>query len=276
MRPNKGADISDDFFIDDATRIVRLSEEHGTVLRLIGALAVRIHSPQFASLHRQLGRLGGTRSFSDVDFLAYSRQRGKVRELFERVMRYQPDNYIIALFGNSRLVYYHPEDLYHVDIFFDKLEFSHDIIFGSEPSSGRLELDYPTISLADMFLEKIQIHEIEEKDMKDIFVLLRAHEIGDEDEKELLNARHIAQVLANDWGFWYEARLNIGKFRVFAQNCCSRNKVSTEDYGNVLSKIDAISMYMDEEPKTGKWQKRAKHGAQKPWWRVVEELTRGT
>jgi len=61
---------------------------------------------------------------------------------------FRPDSVINGFFGDRRLIYYEPSDKFHVDIFLDKLEFSHDVIFGKKPGDGRLELDYPTIALA--------------------------------------------------------------------------------------------------------------------------------
>lgn len=52
-------------------------------------------------------------------------------EFFEKVLKFKYDLITRALFLQERLIYHHPKDLYHVDIFFDRLEFSHDVNFGS-------------------------------------------------------------------------------------------------------------------------------------------------
>jgi hypothetical protein len=68
-----------------------------------------------------------------------------------------------------------------VDVFFDKLLVAnHPIDF-----KGRLELDYPTITVTDMLLEKIQMWEaFSVKDLKDCLLLLKAHSIGEETAKK--------------------------------------------------------------------------------------------
>jgi hypothetical protein len=43
----------------------------------------------------------------------------------------------------------------------------------------RLEKDYPTIPLEELMLEKLQIVKINEKDIKDLIVLILEHEIGE-------------------------------------------------------------------------------------------------
>ena len=52
----------------------------------------------------------------------------------------------------GRYLFENPDNKRHIDIFFDKLEFCHIIDF-----RGRLEIDYPTISLSDILLQKMQI-----------------------------------------------------------------------------------------------------------------------
>src|SRR5207245_5985659 len=75
------------------------------------------------------------------------------------------------------LVYYEGANRFHVDIFLDKLEFSHDVLFGKKPGNGRQELDSPTITLTDMVLEKLQIHRIARKDLVDLIVLFLGHDV---------------------------------------------------------------------------------------------------
>ena len=137
-----------------------------------------------------------------------------------------------------------------------------------------MELDSPTIPLADLVLEKTQIHEINEKDLKDLIVLIRAHEIGETDEKEVINAKYIAKVLAQDWGFWYDATMNLNKVKAMAKKCLKEGKLTEEDYNDVVKKIDKILEYIEKEPKSKKWKKRAKVGTKKKWWRDVEEVVR--
>jgi hypothetical protein len=52
-------------------------------------------------------------------------------------------------------------------IFLNKLEVSHILDFDNKPGSGSLELDYRTIS-TDPVLEKLQIPEINRKDLIDV------------------------------------------------------------------------------------------------------------
>ena len=267
--------VPDEVFINDAYRIVNEAQKKGIIIRVIGAVAIRIHSKDFEELHKRLGRLGeGKQNFSDIDFVGYSKQKKLIEKFFEKDIGFIPDKRINLLFGHKRLIFYHPKNWYHSDIFFDALEFSHDIFFGKAPGKGRLELDSPTIPLSDLVLEKLQIHEINEKDIKDLIVLFRAHDIGETDEREVINAKYIAKILADDWGFWYDATTNLKKVKLFAKRYLEDNKIGQEDYHDVVKKIDLLLDYIDKEPKTKRWKKRAKIGTKKMWWRPVEEVIR--
>uniref|UniRef100_A0A7J3SPE8 Nucleotidyl transferase AbiEii/AbiGii toxin family protein n=1 Tax=Fervidicoccus fontis TaxID=683846 RepID=A0A7J3SPE8_9CREN len=267
--------VTDDFIIKEALRIVEVAEQLGVTMRIMGAAAIAVHSPEFMPLYRKLNRLGQNgRLFTDIDLMAYSKQRAMVRRLFEKDFGYKVDKYMLLFRGNSRLLYFNSTGSYQIDVFFDKLEFSHDIFFGYDPTTGRLQLSFPTIPLADIILEKTQIHEINEKDVKDLIVLLRAHDIGNKDEREIVNAKYIAKVLADDWGFWYDVKINLGKVKTFSQKYLESNLLTEEDLTDIIAKIEKINAYIDEEPKTKKWEKRAKIGIRKCWWRSVEEVSR--
>ena len=187
---------------------------------------------------------------------------------------YKPDKMIIALTGGRRLIYYHPNNAFHVDIFFDKLEFSHDVVFGNKPGRGRLELDFPTITLADLVLEKTQIHEINRKDIIDLIILFLGHEVGEASGREVINGKYIASVLSKDWGFWYDATNNLRKVEYFTKKFLESNKMECRQYKTIVGRINRLMSIIEAEPKSKKWLKRAKTGTSKPWYRSVEEISR--
>jgi hypothetical protein len=267
-------------FVKETIEIVKKAQEKGIIIRILGALAVYIHSShdnEALELFNKLKRLEGGLIFTDLDLIAYSKQRKEIMDLFEKTLGFKCDPYVKALFGGRRLIYYHPKNLYHVDIFFDKLEFSHDIYFGEKPGAGSLELDFPTISLAHIVLEKLQIHKINWKDLVDLAVLFKAHklcgEIG-EKNKECIDEEVIASILCDDWGFWYDAVNNLNKLKQILDNAVKEGKINSEIANIIQTRIDKLLNYIDSKPKTKNWIKRSKIGTSKPWYREVEELER--
>jgi len=229
----------------------------------MGALAIRLHSPEYAELHKKLKRLGA-KEFTDIDFMTLGKDRKNIIKFFEE-QGYNIDPQVATLFGYKRHIYRNPKLGIYIDVFFDKLEMCHTIDF-----TKRLEIDYPTIPLADLLLEKMQIVKINEKDIKDSIVLLRAHAIG-ENDKNLVNAKYIAELLAKDWGFWYTVTTNLKKLKAFLQRY---DTLTSKDREDVSEKVKKILDYIDKEPKTMGWKLRARIGSKKKWYRDVEEVSR--
>jgi hypothetical protein len=135
--------------------------------------------------------------------------------------------------------------------------------------TGRLEQDYPTIPLADLLLEKTQIVKINEKDIKDTLLLLRTHDIGN-DDKDVINASWIAHTLKDDWGFWYTVTTNLNKVNAYKNQY---DWLSTEDRAIIESRINKLLSAIEAEPKTSRWRFRARIGTKKKWYNDVEELS---
>jgi len=250
-------------FLSEAQELVEIAKQRGLLLRIMGALAIRLHSKEYVELHKKLKRLG-EREFTDIDFMTLGKQRREVRKLLEE-KGYKIDPMVLGLFGYKRHIYHNPKNNINVDVFFDKLEMCHTIDF-----KNRLEVDYPTISLADLLLEKMQIVHINEKDIKDTIVLLRAHNVSDND-KETVNAKYIAKLLSKDWGFWYTVTTNLKKLEKFLNKY---DALTNEDRKDVSAKIYTLMEYIDKEPKSIGWRLRARTGPRKKWYRDVEEVSR--
>lgn len=261
--------------LDDAVRIVNRAQEAGITVRLLGATAVRLQAASQTDLFYRLNRLGSVeKAFTDIDLAAYSRQRSNLRKFLEKTLGYKVDQYSLLLHGNDRMILHHPEGRYSLDVFYDRLRYSHEIHFGSNPNEGRLSLDPVTISPTDLVLEKTQIHEINEKDIKDLVTLFAACPLSDEEGAAQINRRHIGNVLADDWGFWYDTRVNLEKVLQFAQKYKNEDKLDADLLQTILARITDLHRTIDEIPKTKNWQKRSKDGTSKKWWDDVEERHR--
>ncbi len=276
------ATLDDDEMFKHALDIIEAAEKQGVYLRLLGAMAIRMHiqDTEFMDLYDKLSRLGldADKKFTDIDVVAYKKQLKSLRKVLENDLGFIVDRMMLQyLRDRGRLIYYEKNNAYHVDVFFDKLEFSHKVHFGKDPEMGRLHLDSPTIPLADIVLQKTQIHRINEKDIKDLIILLRAHDLietDNTDETNLINIKYIAEVLANDWGFWKDATENLDKVKKFSERYWKEELISQEDMTDVLNKVNTILEIIKNEPKTKNWQKRAKKGENKQWWKDVEEVER--
>jgi hypothetical protein len=246
----------DELIIKKALNLIESANKKGLYLRVMGAVAFRLHCPKFGHL------LGKARAITDIDLVAYNRQIGQIEKHFLE-NGYELRVTSIASVAARRRIFYDKQNGFSIDIFLDRLEMCHDIDF-----KGRLELDYPTIPLAEMLLEKLQIVQINEKDVKDVIILLREHEIGDKDE-ETINAKYIAKLLADDWGFYYTATTNLNKIKKLLDHY---NELVENDKKLIEDKIDGLLNIIEGEPKSLGWKMRAKIGTKKQWYRKVEEI----
>jgi len=249
--------------VDLAVKTVQAAESKGIILRIMGAVAINIHCPTFNRIQKLLGR-----ELSDVDFVSYSRYRDGIVSLFKD-LGYKYEELLSKIytieFGHLPRMIFERDGL-KVEVFFDVLEFNHTI-----PIKGRLELDSPTLPLADLSLLKLQIVKINEKDIIDLITLFREHEIGDSDEREIINAKYIAKLCAKDWGLWKTVTDNL---RLVKEMVDKYEKLSNDDRVNVREKIDGILNFIDKEPKSMGWKLRAKVGTKKKWYKEVEEISR--
>ncbi|MFW9831182.1 MAG: hypothetical protein ACFFD8_05360 [Candidatus Thorarchaeota archaeon] len=270
------APMSDKEFLREATNIVDQAEENGVIIRILGALAIRMQTPHKINLHKTLDRLGeGHMSFTDIDLIGPKSQRRQIENFFQRTLGFNVDRYAL-LAAKDRYIYHHPEKPYYVDVFLDCLDFSHTIEFARKNDFHRLLLDKPTITLADLILEKTQIHDINEKDIKDLITLFAGHDVGTSDkDPKTINEAYIAEILSTNWGFWYDATTNLRLVRDFVQKYCEEGLIEKDECNTVVHRVEELLKTIDNQPKAKAWEKRAKKGTKKQWWKDVEESDRG-
>jgi hypothetical protein len=237
--------------------LLALAREEGTTLRLLGAVAFARRCPNHAYLREKLGR-----RYTDIDFAAYGREAPEIRAMLGRA-GYVEDSAVYVNSEGSRLVAEHPGIGMHIDVFLDKLEFCHTVLW-----KGRLEIDPETIPLAELLLQKMQIVEINEKDLIDTITLLLEFPLGDADD-DTINIGRIAAICAKDWGWWRTLTMNLDKVRQMAEHY---EQLTDEETRRVSDQVRAALERLEAEPKSMSWRLRARVGDRKKWYRDVGEL----
>jgi len=251
-----------DEFVKEIRRIISVADERKVPLRILGGAAIRMHCPKHENLYEKLKRVPK----HDMDFVTYAKFRPLTKRLFVD-LGYEP--YISLMLtgatGRHRQIFNDKEGNKAIDVFLGKLEMCHVIDY-----SNRLELDSPTVPLAELLLQKLQIVQTNEKDIQDAIILLREHEIGSTDKDEI-NSDYVAKVLSNEWGFNYTVNMNFQKIKEFLSKY---QTLTAEDKSLVSGKIDKLHAIIENTPKTLQWKLRAKVGPAKKWYNVVEEVNR--
>jgi hypothetical protein len=244
-------------FEDEAERLLKAADAGGITLRVLGALAFARRCPRHAYLQETLGR-----AYTDIDFAGYGRQVGGIRSVLGKE-GYVEDEMTYVESEGSRMVLTHPRTGLHLDVFLDRLSFCHTVRW-----DARMQAERDTIPLAEMLLQKMQIVQINEKDIIDTIMLLLEHPLGDADG-DVINIGLVADICAKDWGWWRTLTMNLGKVRQMAQ---AYPQLTAVDKQRVAEQVDAALARIDAENKSLGWKLRARVGDRKKWYRDVGDL----
>ena len=110
----------------------------------------------------------------------------------------------------------------------------------------------------------------------DLIVLFLGHDVkpSPDGDQEAIDAGHVANLLADDWGFWYESTQNLTKSRQLLGNFVAEGKIPADFADRIEDRIGEFEAALRAAPKGRRWEKRAKVGTAKPWFREVEEIVR--
>jgi len=258
-----GGIVPTEVFVDEGKRLAENASSKGIPLRLLGGVAIRIHCSEFMDFAKKLVRLGeGQQEYTDLDYMSAVKFRSRMKDFFASA-GYDRRPTTMSMAATQRQVYFHPKGWFYVDVFFDKLlAANHPLDFRS-----RLDLDFPTISPADLLLEKLQIVFPGEKDVKDTMLLLRAHQVAHGEEKNKIDSEYIAKLLSNEWGFWYTATTNLNGLKDYTK---SFENLNDEEKTDIATKIDSLLDAIEKEPKSTGWKMRSVVGTKKSWYNAVE------
>jgi hypothetical protein len=242
--------------VRESERLLALSEDAGLVLRLLGGVAIALRAPR--PLPRTLQRV-----FGDIDFVSAPGTSAAVSRIFQG-NGYEPDREFNALQGKRRLIFLGGHGR-RVDVFVGEFRMCHEI-----PVAERLELEPRTLPLAELLLTKLQIVQLNEKDVRDAVVLFHGHEVGEKDG-DGINAARVAELCASDWGLWRTITANLA---------ACRGRVGDYDLGaeqteTIAARTTAVLDRIEREPKSRGWRLRAKIGERVRWYDLPEEVAEG-
>jgi hypothetical protein len=240
--------------VDEARRVLERAEAEDVTLRLLGGVAVFLRSPN--GLAEPLRR-----AYQDLDF-ATSRASAKGCAGLLNELGYEPHVPFNSLHGSERLLFFDDRHGRKADVFVGRFRMSHEI-----PLEDRLALEPLTVPLAELLLTKLQIAELNEKDVRDSIALLHEHRVGDEDG-DAVNAARVAELLSDDWGLWRTITGNLAVCR----DHLGRYGLPEEDTRLVAERIDALTARIESEPKSRGWRLRARIGERKRWYETPEEV----
>ncbi len=238
----------------EARRVAGAMDLVHVPLRLLGGIAIWLRCP---SADHELLR----RDYMDLDLVGLSTRTAEVKHFLSE-LGYQGDKFFNSLHGRTRLLFHDHKNQRQVDILFDEMNMCHRLDFRS-----RINVDTHTLPIADLLLTKLQIVEINPKDVTDLFTLLSDHQVGDQDG-EMINGKYIAHLTSGNWGLYRTIQLNLDRVVEFAKGVPRVGTYSIEEQVQVLRNT------IDSEPKSVKWKMRARVGDRVKWYELPEEVRR--
>jgi Uncharacterised nucleotidyltransferase len=239
--------------VAEGERVLGLASKAGVSLRLLGGVAVRLRAPELpAALDR---------TYKDLDF-AVSRKGASAADQILREAGYQPHVAFNAMHSRERGLYLDEEHGRQLDLFVQSFRMCHEI-----PLGDRLELEPSTVPLAELLLTKLQIIEVNEKDISDTMLLLHGHEVAEHDD-DAVNGARIAALCAADWGLWRTITANLERCRAHVGDY----ELAVDERARVVTRLDELLERIEVEPKSRRWKLRAKLGERKRWYELPEEV----
>ena len=242
-----------DDIVAEGERLLELAESGDVTLRLLGGVAVRMHAPDAPA------RL--VREYKDLDFAVPKKGVGDADRLL-RQAGYEPHVAFNAMHARERALFFDDSHGRQVDMFIGSFRMCHQIPFGD-----RLALESRTVPLAELLLTKLQIIEVNEKDVCDTMLLLHGHEVADHDD-DAVNGARIAELCAADWGLWRTITHNLERCRSDVDNY----GLSAGEQEAIGSRLEELLGRIEAEPKTRGWKLRARIGERKRWYELPEEV----
>ena len=254
----------------EALRIVDLAADRGLLVRLMGGMAFHAISPTWTALRARPGR--------DIDFATRSADCKAVADLLVEC-GYTPDRQYNALYGHKQLYFVDIEHRRPADVLVDRLDMCHRLDF-----AARLPLARPTLPLADLLLTKLQIVEINRKDVLDALILLAEHPLAANDggtdagdAAAAINLSRIVAITSADWGWWRTITGNLATLTRFVATDLAPDDLDT---GRPLrfdpqTQIDALGAAIEAAPKSARWRLRARLGDRVRWYEEPEEIGHG-
>src|SRR6267142_2728617 len=167
--------------IAEAERIASAAKAAGLGVKLMGGAGIHIHSP---SAHRPPLK----RKYGDLDYVMAKRYRKAVLAFFPS-LGYEANERFNTMQGDRRLYFFDNQNGRQVDIFIDSIRMSHIIDLRE-----RLDHEGPCASPSDLLLSKLQIFEVNRKDLVDVTALLLDHPIVKNPDEDCIDCTYVAKV----------------------------------------------------------------------------------
>ena len=239
----------------EARRIIGATGAAGVPIGILGGVAVGLH------VHRSLpAEL--RRTYADIDLVVES---GRAPEFAATLtaIGYEADRRFNALYGHKRQLWWDRANERRLDVFVGRFAMCHALDL-----DGRLDDPSGTLRPADLLLTKLQVVELNAKDVVDALALLDQHEVASESAGDVIGLDRITAMTGVDWG-WHTTTSDT------LDRLMERLTVAPKDRRSAIAeRIERIRAGLAAAPKSLRWRARARVGRRVAWYEIPEEHIR--
>ncbi len=253
-----GGTAEPDDALSEAMSLVTTAADAGITVRLLGGMAVRVLCPDYPP--RRAAHL------QDIDLASVTPAR-KALQKFLLDQGHQPDKNFNALYGHKQLYFVSAVSGRPIDVLIDRLVMCHELDFRER--IGRMPY---TLDVLDVLLSKLQIVELNEKDVRDIVYLLSAYPVRDGADTATISLELFRPVVAEDWGWWRTVTMNLDKVQAIVGES-GEGLVPANAGCDPAAQAGLLAAAARETPKSRRWRMRARVGDRLRWYQEPQEST---
>lgn len=240
--------------LDEARRIGTLAEASGLRTRLLGGGGVALHA------HREIPP-PLRRTYGDLDYVVRRSDGAGFRRLLE-ASGYEPNARFNALHGHRRMLHYDPLNGRQVDTFVGDFAMCHALDLGD-----RLPAEGLSLAPVDLLLTKLQIVQVNDKDLVDVLVLLGDHAVNS--GPEAVDPGRLAAIVGRDWGWYTTLSDNLEKLEARGRSIAG---LEPDLRARLVDRIAEVRSVVEGAPRSLGWRARATVGRHVPWYELPEEV----
>ncbi len=240
--------------VAESDRVLAAAVAARVEVKLLGGLAVRrlCHSASKPPL---------ARSYADLDLAITGKTPAKTMNSFMSGLGYTPHDSFNALHGDRRLYYHDVPNDRHVDVFVDTFRMCHTLNL-----KPRVPLCPETLPASDLLLTKLQVVELNHKDMLDILALLEDLP-AERGRLDGIDLAYLEGLWADDWPLWRTCLETTRKVRRALPGI-----LDSDAQERVLATLEAVEGVLSAGRHGLAWRLRSRVGDRIKWYELPEEV----
>ncbi|WP_181870995.1 nucleotidyltransferase family protein [Sphaerisporangium album] len=242
----------------EAARLTTAFADLGLTVRLIGGLAIARHR------HRDVPD-ALRREYGDIDVVILPKQ-GKAFRAAMAALGYAANVRFNNMRGDRRMLFADEPNGRKLDVFVGGFQMCH-----SMDLSDRLGLHPETLAPADLLLTKLQVVEVNRKDLTDALTILLTHDVEAVDApgeaRDHVSTDRLVRITSADWGWYTTFTDNLARLPGLAAELLAPAEAEI-----VAGRARRIGEVLETAPKSLKWRARGTVGRRIPWYDLPDEI----